>query len=43
MRDILPILREADAYMFGVPLSEHTVNAVTNTFLERICWTLARA
>jgi len=42
MQEILPIMREADAYIFGVPIFEGTVNAVTKTFLERICWTLAR-
>ncbi|MFC2077343.1 flavodoxin family protein [Candidatus Bipolaricaulota bacterium] len=42
MKEILPIMREADAYIFGVPIFEGTVNAVTKTFLERICWTLAR-
>lgn len=43
MQEILPVMREADAYIFGVPIFEGTVNAVTKTFLERICWTLARA
>ena len=43
MQDILPLMREADAYIFGVPIFEGTVNAVTKAFLERICWTLARA
>jgi len=43
MQEILPRLREANAYIFGVPIFEGTVNAVTKTFLERICWTLARA
>ncbi len=43
MQEILPMMREADAYVFGGPIFEGTVNAVTKTFLERICWTLARA
>ena len=43
MQEILPLMREADAYIFGVPIFEGTVNAVTKAFLERICWTLARA
>ncbi|HUT87330.1 MAG TPA: flavodoxin family protein [Candidatus Heimdallarchaeota archaeon] len=43
MQEILPVMREADAYIFGVPIFEGIVNAVTKTFLERICWTLARA
>ncbi|MCK4392999.1 flavodoxin family protein [Candidatus Bipolaricaulota bacterium] len=43
MQEILPIMGEADAYIFGVPIFEGTVNAVTKTFLERICWTMAKA
>ena len=42
MQEILPLMREANAYIFGVPIFEGTVNALTKTFLERICWTLAR-
>ena len=42
MQEILPLMGEADAYVFGVPIFEGTVNAVTKTFLERICWTFAR-
>jgi len=42
MQEILQQMREADTYVFGVPIFEGTVNAVTKTFLERICWTLAR-
>ena len=42
MQEILPLMREADAYIFGGPIFEGTVNAITKTFLERICWTLAR-
>jgi len=41
MQEILPLMREADAYIFGSPIFEGTVNALTKTFLERICWTLA--
>jgi multimeric flavodoxin WrbA len=43
MQQILPMMGEADAYIFGVPIFEGTVNAVTKTFLERICWTMAKA
>ena len=43
MQQILPLMSEADAYIFGVPIFEGTVNAVTKTFLERICWTMAKA
>lgn len=43
MQELLPIMDEADAYIFGTPIFEGTVNALTKTFLERICWTLARA
>ena len=41
MQEILPLMGEADAYIFGVPIFEGTINAVTKTFLERICWTRA--
>jgi len=43
MQQILPAMCEADAYIFGVPIFEGTVNALTKTFLERICWTLSKA
>ena len=43
MQKILPALCKADAYIFGVPIFEGTVNALTKTFLERMCWTLARS
>ena len=43
MQEILPIMGEADAYIFGTPIFEGPVNALTKTFLERICWTFARA
>ena len=43
MQQILPMMGEADAYVFGVPIFEGTVNAITKTFLERICWTMAKA
>jgi len=43
MQGLLPKMREADAYIFGSPIFEGTVNALTKTFLERTCWTLARA
>ena len=42
MQQILPMMAEADAYIFGTPIFEGTVNAVTKTFLERICWTMAK-
>ena len=42
MQEILPALCEAKAYILGAPIFEGTVNALTKTFLERICWTLAR-
>jgi len=43
MQQILPAMCEADAYIFGGPIFEGTVNALMKTFLERICWTLAKA
>ena len=42
MQEILPLMREGDAYLCGSPIFEGTVNALTKGFLERICWTLAR-
>jgi len=43
MQQILPAMFEADAYIFGGPIFEGTVNALMKTFLERICWTFAKA
>jgi multimeric flavodoxin WrbA len=42
MQHIYPLLDEADAYIFGTPVNMGAVTAVMKTFLERICWTLAR-
>ena len=42
MQDIFPLLAEADAYIFGTPVNMGAATAVMKTFLERICWTLAR-
>jgi len=43
MQQILPLMREASADIFRVPIFEGTVNTLSKTFLERICWTLAGA
>jgi multimeric flavodoxin WrbA len=42
MQEIYPLLDEADAYIFGTPVNMGAVTAVMKTFLERICWVLAR-
>lgn len=42
MQEIYPLLDAADAYIFGTPVNMGAVTAVMKTFLERICWTLAR-
>jgi NAD(P)H-dependent FMN reductase len=42
MQQIYPLLDDADAYIFGTPVNMGAVTAVMKTFLERICWTLAR-
>jgi multimeric flavodoxin WrbA len=42
MQEIYPLLNEADAYIFGTPVNMGAVTAVMKTFLERICWVLAR-
>jgi len=42
MQEIYPLIDEADAYIFGTPVNMGAATAVMKTFLERICWTLAR-
>lgn len=42
MQEIYPLLNEADAYIFGTPVNMGAVTAVMKSFLERICWTLAK-
>jgi FMN-dependent NADH-azoreductase len=42
MQDLYPVLDDADAYIFGTPVNMGAVTAVMKTFLERICWTMAR-
>ena len=43
MQGISPSMREPDVYILGVPISEGTVNALTETFPERIWRALAQA
>ena len=43
MQDLLPKMRDADAYIFGSPIFDGTVTAVMKAFLERTSLTLARA
>jgi len=42
MQDIYRKLDDADGYILGCPTYEATVTAVMKTFLERICWVMAR-
>lgn len=42
MDELLPKLVAADALVFGTPVNIGTVTALTKTFLERACWTLAK-
>ena len=42
MDDLLPKLDAADALILGTPVNLGTATAVTKTFLERACWTLAK-
>jgi FMN-dependent NADH-azoreductase len=42
MQALYPTLRYADAYIFATPVNMGAVTAIMKTFLERICYTLAR-
>jgi NAD(P)H-dependent FMN reductase len=42
MQGIYPMLLEAKAYIFGVPVNIGAATAVMKTFLERMCWVMAR-
>ena len=42
MDKLLPKLVAADALVLGTPVNLGTATAVTKTFLERACWTLAK-
>ena len=42
MQALYPLIRSADAYIFATPVNMGAVTAIMKTFLERICYTLAR-
>ncbi len=42
MDELLPKLVAADALVFGTPVNIGAATALTKTFLERACWTLAK-
>lgn len=42
MRALYPLIRNADAYIFATPVNMGAVTAIMKTFLERICYTMAR-
>ena len=43
METIYPMIDEADAFIFGAPVNMGAVTAIMKTFLERTCWTFAKA
>lgn len=43
MQTLLPAIQQSDAFIFACPINLGTVTAVMKTFLERTCWTLAKA
>ncbi|MBW2173363.1 MAG: flavodoxin family protein [Deltaproteobacteria bacterium] len=42
LTELLPVIQEADFFVFGTPINCGTVTAVMKTFLERTTWTLAK-
>ncbi len=42
MREIYPMVNEADAFIFATPINCGTVTAVMKTFLERTAWVFGR-
>ena len=42
MQTLYPKLDEADAFMFATPVNMGHETAIMKTFLERICWVLAK-
>ncbi|MFA7159034.1 MAG: flavodoxin family protein [Kiritimatiellia bacterium] len=42
MQEIYPILDQADAYIFGTPINIGHETAVMKTFIERVCYVLAK-
>jgi hypothetical protein len=42
MQNLYPMLDQADAFMFGTPVNMGHETAIMKTFLERICWVLAK-
>ena len=42
MKEIYPLLERADGYIIATPVNMGNVTAVLKTFLERVCWVLAK-
>ncbi len=42
MREIYPLLERADGYIVATPVNMGSSTAVLKTFLERVCWVLAK-
>lgn len=42
MQSIYPLLNQADAYIFGTPINIGHETAIMKTFLERVCYVLAK-
>ncbi len=42
MKEIYPLLERADGYIIATPVNMANVTALLKTFLERVCWVLAK-
>jgi multimeric flavodoxin WrbA len=42
MKDLYPMIDDADAYIWGTPINIGAATAIMKTFLERICWVFAK-
>ena len=42
MQAIYPLLKQADAYIFGTPINMGRETAIMKTFIERVCYVLAK-
>lgn len=42
MKEIYPLLERADGYIIATPVNMASVTALLKTFLERVCWVLAK-
>jgi len=42
MQTIYPLMDEAEGFIFGTPVNMGYATAIMKTFLERVCWVLAK-